>query len=233
MESTQLTAFHKVAFCPLLSSVFADLKGLFNDNRRKESTIYLIKSLHIIVNSLLDKSLAEFSNTLDQLHFFEAANINKTTLECYLPIRQCIWKIMDYFGMSRQYLVENKLINQMISIAWALKAIKILNIPSRPVNSVLNYQTTICWKGKKSTKSVIIQDVSSEFHLRWFPPLSTAVCLSNASLWRKRRDGLLDLFQKQNYLHMQIGKHISTEVPDAKWFSPTVVKHFGNVTKEV
>ena len=73
MESTQLTAFHKVAFCPLLSSVFADLKGLFNDNRRKESTIYLIKSLHIIVNSLLDKSQAEFWITLDQLHFLKQA----------------------------------------------------------------------------------------------------------------------------------------------------------------
>ena len=76
---------------------------------------------------------------------FEAGNINKTTLECYLPIQHCIWKIMDYFGRSRQYLVGNKFINQMISIAWA-KAIKILNIPSRPVNSVLNYQTIICWK---------------------------------------------------------------------------------------
>ena len=73
MESTQLTAFHKVAFCPLLSSVFADLKGLFNDNRRKESTIYLIKSLHIIVNSLLDISQAEFCITLDQLHFLKQA----------------------------------------------------------------------------------------------------------------------------------------------------------------
>ena len=74
MESTQLTAFHKVAFCPLLSSVFADLKGLFNNNgRRKESTIYLIKSLHIIVNSLLDISQAEFCITLDQLHFLKQA----------------------------------------------------------------------------------------------------------------------------------------------------------------
>ena len=73
---------------------------------------------------------------------------------------------MDYFGKSLQYLVENKLINQMISIARALKAIKILNIPSRPVNSVLNYQTTICWKGKKSTKSVITPEFSYEFQLR-------------------------------------------------------------------
>ena len=99
MESTQLTTFHKVAFCPLLSSVFADLKGLFNDNgRRKESTIYLIKSLHIIVNSLLDKSQAEFWITLDQLHFLKQATSIRplwSVICLFNTVFEKLWTILE------------------------------------------------------------------------------------------------------------------------------------------
>ena len=43
-------------------------------------------------------------------------------------------------------------------------------------------------------------------------------------------DGFLDLFHMQNYLHMQICQHISTEVPDLKMVLVTILGNVINIS---